>query len=1253
MSPPLDNGADSTALHAIDFPLWGSRLIEASAGTGKTWTIAALYLRLVLGHGGGQAFARPLRPADILVMTFTRAATRELSDRIRARLIEAAQCFRGEAVVPAHDSFLADLLAAYPDGAARTQAAWRLALAAQGMDDAAVHTIDAWCQRMLREHAFDSGSLFDEELCADETAVQTEAAQDYWRQQCYPLDGPTLDAVLAVWGGVQALVDDMRGLAAQDLPPGAGAGTLAECVQQAQQARCDAVAALKHGWAGRAQEMRQWLDDQTAPKDCDWNRTRLKPASYGKWLDQIVAWADSPEPQLLELTAAAWSRLTPEGLLDARKDGAPPMALPEHFQALADLQAAQQALPDPTVALRLHAAACVQQRVAQLKRQTGSFGFADMLQRLDQALAGPNGERLRARVTAQYPVALIDEFQDTSPLQYRLFDQLYRTQEHCPETALLLIGDPKQSIYGFRGADIHSYLAARRATAGRHYVLGTNHRSTAALVAAVNHAFVRAEERLGEGAFRFRTPGAAHNPLPFVAVQARGRAEQFQTAGGLVPALAIHHDLELLSAGEHQKRAAARCAEHIVGWLGDAQAGFVQPGQPLQRLRPADIAVLVRTGREAEAIRRELHRRGVASVYLSDKDSVFGSDEAHDLWYWLQAVAEPLDARKARAGLATRTMGLALEELAWLAANDEAFDARSLQLRALHSVWQSQGVLTMLRQTLHQFGLPARWLQESGGERRLTNYLHLAELLQDASALLDGEHALIRWLHDQMQEGRPTGDEQIVRLESDADLVKVVTVHKSKGLEYPVVCLPFACSFRAMARRSNSFVRLVDADGQRSLHLQLDAAALAQADHERQREDLRLLYVALTRARHALWLGFAALKVGNGAQCRTHQSALGYLLSGGAALEAGDWLAPLQQLAQGQSGIVLHAAPAEVPRTRLAARAAPAPLHVQAAYAAVFERRWGIGSFSQLVRPSSAAAPALAPTQALRPADDEPGLAAQATGPLSAPAWAATPPPEHPRGWTEDLFASPVPAPDAAWHRFPRGPLAGNFLHDQLEWLADEGFDLQGTPALAERLRRRCERAGHGERADDVLQWLGAVVGTPLPGVGAPLQALGALLPEMEFWLPAHALRAADVDALCCKHLLPGLERPALPERELRGMLMGFADLVFEHNGRYWVLDYKSNHLGVNGSAYTAQALDAAMAAHRYDVQAALYLLALHRLLRARLGAAYVPAQHLGGALYFFLRGIDGPVQGVHPVPPPLELLIALDDLLALAEDRA
>jgi exodeoxyribonuclease V beta subunit len=252
----------------------------------------------------------------------------------------------------------------------------------------------------------------------------------------------------------------------------------------------------------------------------------------------------------------------------------------------------------------------------------------------------------------------------------------------------------------------------------------------------------------------------------------------------------------------------------------------------------------------------------------------------------------------------------------------------------------------------------------------------------------------------------------------------------------------------------------------------------------------------------------------------------------------------------------------------------------------------------------------------------------------------------------------------AVWHRFMRGPVVGNFLHDQMEWLAGEGFALQavgagaGAPsegegadgdALATHLLRRCARAGREDQAADTLAWLRAVVHQPLVPLPVSLAQLGAhdaVLPEMEFWLPAQRLSAPGIDALCRQHILPGQDRPMLPERELHGMLMGFADLVFSHAGRYWVLDYKTNYLGADGAAYTPQALADAMLEHRYDVQAALYLLALHRLLRSRLGAAYDPATQLGGALYFFMRGLDGGLQGLHTVPPSLDLLGALDQLL-------
>ena len=1256
MSQPLD---------PLTLPLWGSRLIEASAGTGKTWTIAVLYLRLVLGHGDREqdhGFGRPLIPSEILVMTFTRAATRELSDRIRARLLEAARCFRGEA--QARDPLMTQLLDSHPEGAARANAAWRLATAAESMDEAAVHTIDAWCQRMLREHAFDSGCLFDEELTGNELGMVGEAAQDYWRQQVYPLAGEALDTALAVWKDIATLVADARALKDQVLPVEAGKGSLADCIAQALAEQQAVLAPLKVGWAERARTMLQWLDGQTGQKTSPFNGNKLRKASYAGWLTALAAWAESPALVQPDINETGRNRLIPQGMQDALKAGCT-VEFPEGFAAFETLLRDLAEVPVVATRMRLHAAVQMQAQLAALKKATGSFGFADMLTRLDHALdpeAKPDAaERLRKRILTQYPVALIDEFQDTAPVQARIFERLYRLADNDRQAALLLIGDPKQSIYGFRGADIHSYLKARKATAGRHYVLDTNHRSTASVVAAVNHLLHACELRgAGEGAFRYRSPPgmngeAAENPLPFLPVQARGRDERFREGNIAVPAITLAIDTELRNKNGSMRAFAARCAERITCLLNDPDTGFEENGKPPVRLTPADIAILVRTGKEAATVQRELQRRGVASVYLSDQQSVFASAEAQDLLHWLRAVASPLDARLVRSALATQSVGLSLDELMRLADDDEVFDARSEQLRQLRNTWQLQGVLAMLRRTLHMLELPGRWLSasdggsgEGDGERRLTNFLHLAELLQTASAQLEGEQALVRWLAEQVQGETQRNDDHVVRLESDSDLVKVVTVHASKGLEYPLVFLPFASGFRAVEKRYLRMLHLADNAGERTLHLVLESEHIEVADKERHREDLRLLYVGLTRARHAVWVGLAALKVGRSQTCQSHKSALGYLLHG-ETIHENDMKAHVEALIAGCADIVLQDA---LSVTSLACEplrrqeALPA-LRATAPYVGAFERNWSIGSFSALVRDLGASGTATTSVAAVRD-DERVNLALFERDALQ----------EHDdhlmmAGAASGIspVAQHTSASGAPWHRFPRGALPGNFLHDQMEWLAAEGFDLVDNDERAQQLQRRCDRMGWTERGAEVLAWLRAVVATEIPVVGSSLDRLSTLLPEMEFWFPVDQLVAADLDALCREELLDGQSCPSLPERELKGVLMGFADLVFEHDGRYWVLDYKSNFLGEHDEHYTPQALRGAMAEHRYDVQGAVYLFALHRLLRTRLGEAYDPLRHLGGAVFFFLRGVHAPTRGCHHVVPTLSLLDRMDCLLSPTEE--
>ena len=1202
----------SSKLEPRIFPLHGSRLIEASAGTGKTWTIAALYVRLVLGHGGDDGFARPLLPSEILVMTFTRAATRELANRVRERLVQAAAYFRGEH--GEQDPYLDQLADSYLEGSERSIAAHRLMLAAETMDEAAIFTIDAWCQRMLREHAFDSGSLFDEELVSDERMLFEDAAHDYWRQHVYPLGQEGLAAVLDTWSDVDALKRGVFELVHRGALLGEVATEpLGGLVARTARAQREELARLKDGWFERANGMERWIAEQRGRNPKCFNGNKMRADSLVKWFEALRAWAQDPARHMPDLTDTAWRRLTVEGIMDAfSKDVS--LDVPETFEATGALQQALAAIDPIAHALLRHAAGHIGARMQELKRRNRQFGFADMLERLKVALEGENGEALRERIVQQYPVAMVDEFQDTSPDQYRIFDLLYRVEDNDPQRGLFLIGDPKQSIYGFRGADIQSYLAARRATAGRHYQLDTNYRSTAALVGAVNQLFLHAENGHAAAAFKFRR--GDDNPLPFDAVKAKGHGKQLVGVDGELHALAVCTTCrDDLKADDYREFFAHHCAEHIVRLLNDEQVGFLDTKDgSFQRLMPADIAILVRDRREASSIRRALVRRRVASVYLSDKDSVVESDEAADVLRWLYAVANPLDGGLARAAFATRTAGLGLAELATLSSDELAWEQRVEQLKALHGAWQRRGVLAMLRTFIHELGLPARLLREPGGERRLTNLLHLAELLQEASAQLEGEQALIRWFAEQIEGLGASGDERVLRLESDAELVKVVTVHKSKGLEYPLVYLPFAVTARATTRRNRAFFEYVDEEGERRLDLALSDDALEAVDRARIEEDLRLLYVALTRARHFLWLGAAAVAGTRKGENRLHESALGYLLAGGDAIPADALRARFEAVGGEPGGIVLHDLEPAQGATMLARVDVRPELLDAPAYHAHFERNWGIGSFTSLTR-HAVAPPMRAQEQTLL--EEAPQV------------------------------ATPARIEDAPWHRFPRGSVPGNFMHEQLEWLASEGFDCLDYPACETRLVKRITQKGWDNHLGDALAWLRAIVDTPLPPLNAALRDLRGVLPEMEFWFPSEHLDVPRLDRLCRTHLLGNLERPTLPRSVLHGMLKGFADLVFEHEGRYWVLDYKSNALGAGDAAYSQAAMAAGMAEHRYEIQGSIYLLALHRLLRARLGDVYEPEYQLGGAVFMFLRGIANPAtRGCWVLAPDLDLLEQLERLL-------
>jgi exodeoxyribonuclease V beta subunit len=1277
LTPPPAGPAE--VLRPLEFPLQGSSLIEASAGTGKTFTIAMLYVRLVLGHRGPDGEARPLTPPEILVVTFTDAATKELRERIRARLIEAAEYFRadpGEVEVRAEgEDLLHDLRDAYAEEQ-WAACARRLQLAAEWMDEAAVSTIHGWCNRMLSEHAFDSDSLFSQTLETDQSELRAEVVRDYWRTFLAPLDAQSAAEVRQWFASPTALQAEIRGLLGHaDLLPEAPPPL--EALQQAREQQREHLDRLKVNWPAWADEMQALFDDARAKKQ--FKATSLNAPNCKKWIDKLRDWASDPEmlrPDF-DASAAVWTRFTPAGLAEIWLIGEPP-AHPA-FVAMETLCDALDGRPTAYHALLRHSARWVAQRFAEEEALRSQMGFDDLLTRLNDALHKPNGAHLAEIIRQQYPVALIDEFQDTDPVQYRIFDAVYRIADNDPDTAIILIGDPKQAIYAFRGADIYTYLEARRACAGRLFTLKKNFRSTREMVAAVNRCFDAAEERQdGEGAFLFRANEGGDNPLPFIEAEAQGRKSRLEADGEDVPALSAWwlpsaEDGKPLSKEAYLRSMAASCATEMVrllnlGQQGDAGISGVHGTKPLQ---PADMAVLVNNGTEARAIRTALAERGVRSVYLSDRDSVFQTEQAAELRHWLAACADPDDGRLVRTALATVALGLDWAALDTFNRDELAWEACVLQFRGYRDCWRKKGVLPMLRRLLNDFHVPQRLLGQTAGaavngERVLTNLLHLAELLQQASSQLDGEHALIRYLDEQLKdEGAGVGgDARQLRLESDAGLVQVVTVHKSKGLEYPLVFLPFACTYRPL-KADDMPLKWHDDEGQ--LHITLgDADVLPRADRERLGEDLRKLYVALTRAQYATWVGIAPIQ-------SVELSAFGYLLNGGrpiAAAELGDLLERLKGRCAEIS--VAEAPPAsDAPFVPLGAQ------QVRGEARRLLRRvreHWWIASYSSLRKDNGVIGGTMAqvlPAPIVDVETDESRVApetrsedvfhelleAEALDDDEATPQASAQVQMQAAGSATAALASPA---EPGLHGFQRGADAGSFLHDLMEWAANEGFaKLDANEQMVrDTVARRCNLRGWARWIEPLTDWLLYLLRTPLAlpsveGEAVPPVALANLtsyMAEMEFWLAAHTVDTQVLDQLVCDLTLDGAPRPALEPARLNGMLKGFIDLVFEHDGRYYVADYKSNWLGPDDAAYTPAKMRAQVLHSRYELQYVLYLFALHRLLKVRL-PDYDYDRHVGGAVYLFLRGGRAPGQGLHIERPPRELIEELDALFARRSD--
>jgi exodeoxyribonuclease V beta subunit len=1201
----------------------GINLIEASAGTGKTWNICGLYLRLLL--------ERELEVQQILVVTFTNAATAELRARIRTRLVETLAFLRSGAA-PKGDPFVQDLVATLEARGSQDRAALaaRIDVALQTFDEAAIFTIHGFCQRALADTPFAAALPMALELVQDDADLLAEAVQDFWRRHIAAdgLDPALAEFLLQKQDSPERYAALLRRFLSKPLAENRWPDDLDRLPPVDLAALEAAYRTARATWLTRREAIVATLIEALPRLNANSYKAESVQQGAADW-DGFFAAADPMAP--LDIGGSKLSLFRAETVVKRTKKGQRPPADAFFQQAEALLAArenTEQALEQARLRLIRDLLREAGAALRAGKRERRVVSFDDMLFNVYERLASGDCPWLAPSLRARFPAALIDEFQDTDPLQFAIFEAIYG----AGEAPLFLVGDPKQAIYSFRHADLHTYLQARqRATA--EYSLAQNQRATAGLIAALNMLF-------SANGRAFLLPGLNYRET-LLGAKPRGHLDDTTQPRAALQVWKLPGGEAALTKADARAAATDATAAEIARLLAEAARGAIT--LDARPLRPGDIAVLVRSHGQGSEIKQALGARGIGSVELSQA-SVFHTIDAEEVERVLTAVLEPTRERLLRAALATELLGCDAAAVEAISGDEARLLERVARFGEYRDTWLRRGVGFMFRQLLAAENVSARLLARPDGERRLTNLLHLGECLHRAAETFPAPDALMRWLGERRCDDAVEEFAQL-RLESDQNLVQIVTIHKSKGLEYPVVFCPFLWDGRINAGSRQEGLEYHDpASDDRAV---VDFRGATAGDDEvaliKQRmkletaaETVRLIYVALTRAVFRCYLvagSYATTSFGRRSLSESHRSLLNWLVAGeGQAPEnwlegkptAADIAAAWKKLAeQNPAHLALAPLPASGGDVAGASHATTATLAALPSPGPIAES-WRIGSYSGLSHGAANEAAATDHDARVRPV---PALA-------TAPAGLAA----------DDIL------------RFPRGPAAGDCLHalfEAVDFTDPSGWEAAIETALAAHPQTLpgLPPAAQRERLKAMLRnLLRDVLTAELPG-GLRLDSIpqARRLTELEFNLPAPGIAAAELNGTL-KAL--GYDVPRLVFGRLEGYLKGFIDLVFEHEGRFYVLDWKSNFLGFAPADYGGESMAAAMAEHGYHLQYLLYTVALDRYLRRRL-PGYAYERHFGGVLYLFMRGVrpgwrgpEGEPAGVYFHRPAREAIALLESLI-------
>jgi len=1122
-------------LNASTIPLKGTHLIEASAGTGKTFNITRLYLRLLL--------ERKLTVQQILVMTFTKDATEELKSRIEGVLREAIDNWQS---LCSDDPFYRSLSELVDNGEIKLL----LRQALLNIDEASIFTIHGFCKTVINNHAFSSGVSFQANLETDASSITKQCVQDWYRQ--LSADSPQNFALLeGVAKTPEKFIADFGKLFYRDSLP----------LVQTQEQVIDEYRFKVREALSLIEENKTLIFECIVDSKSGKEREKRidEYEALVNWLSNVITdhqFATNKMPTSFFL-GSRFSR-------HAKKD-----ALKDAFAGVNQLKSAKKSifeLINNTLALNViqQGLGSIKQAITAQKNKQNLLTFDDLIDVLARKVSVNNGSNeLSNAIYRAFPVALVDEFQDTDSKQFSILSSVYFNQ---PSAGLFFIGDPKQAIYGFRGGDVFAYLNARKYCQYQ-WVMDTNWRSSPEVILGYNTIF---ESRSDDQCATF------DYGIPYLPVKAApNAASEIDFADDYKGMQFVHFEKPV------DKPLKAGFRDNMARWCAQETARLIKSGAVLS----GDIAFLVRDGTEGAAIKTALSDVGLVSVYLSDRQNLFKTNECLQLLNLLKGILYVEDERLFYRALSTVFMGydhLALEQLS---ENEQAWQQLFVEFNQYRDTWRTKGFITMALKLMHDH---ITIIGESA-DRIATNLLHLFEILQASAQRYRQPQELLAWLDEQIHAEQSEVEAEL-RLESEANLIKIVTQHGSKGLEYPVVFVPFATRYKDPLKFGNKNISVYEYhndQGDLLLSLDADKDVKQRVTREACAESVRLLYVAITRAVERCYILTAAFD-------KYESSPLGHTLK----WSENDIATQLVDLCAANPEAMSVAKIEEVEDSEPTSYENDnQSLPVPAVFNGRIERDWWMSSFTALNR-----------------------SVRQST--ISGP--------ERDVAHSDSLTAS-LPEQKLRYE-LTKGALSGNLLHDIMEYCDFSKPDWQASMSLP--------LARYGElptpyQSQDLVNWLEQVLSAPLKvGPSACDFSLSSLkqeqtLREVEFYFPLENSSVVKLLALLNDHrtrvrsFASDNKRAFLPNlSSLKGMMHGFIDLVFEHDGKYYVADYKSTYLGGNITSYQHATLYQDIISHNYDLQYLIYSLALHRYLKSSI-ADYRVEQHFGGVFYFYLRGMN------------------------------